>query len=178
MGDKYGYSIQDPPPSCMECEWHGRTFSPTTHCHTYWYDYCKLIRRYFAKMHIVLRGEYRILAKHDEDDLRGPVLPYECPYFDISKVFWEMYGRIQMNVEYFVIECSNHWQDYKGWYVYTLTDNIAYLKEEIPDEVGLNYLPVATKDVSWFIQNFGVKEVLLSDTDPSHWVYPVPPEPI
>ena len=176
--DKYGYTKSNPPSTCIDCKWHGRTYSPSTHCHSYWYDLCKYINRYFAKMHIILRGEYRSLAKHDEGDLMTGVLPYECPYFDSSRIFWDMYGIIKMQVETFIFECATHYMDYKGWYVYSLKDNIDLLMREIPDFVDLHYIYVDQKDIAWFTSNYGDGVVLLSDTNPADYVYPVPPEPV
>ena len=172
------YTKDNPPPSCIECEWHGRTYSLSTGCHTYWYDKCDNINRHFAKMHIVLRGEYRSLSKHDEDDLKGSVLPYECPYFDASKVFWEMYGRIRMDYEMFIYECATHGPDYYNYYVYALTDVILMLQSEIPLYFNLHYQQVATRDEPDFIKEFGEDTLVLSDISPYDWEYPVPPQPI
>jgi hypothetical protein len=68
--------------------------------------------------------------------------------------------------------------DYKGWYVYSLKDNIDLLMQEIPDFVELHYIYVDQKDIVWFVSNYGDGTVLLSETNPADFVYPVPPEPV
>ena len=151
--DKYGYSKYNPPKSCMDCEWHVLTYSPTYKCHTMHSDYCGTMKMNFAKMHIVLLGEFRSMSKHDEDDLRKH-LPYECPYFNTEHVFWEMYGRIKMDRDTLIYECAVHYKDYEGWYVYSIPENIDYLVREIPEFIGLKYLYVEEDDYEWFLSNF------------------------
>lgn len=176
--DQYGLETEDDKPkNCLECKWHKQTWSPLIDCHTYWYDNCEYLRRYFAELHIVLRGEYRSLSKHDEEDIEK-TFPYECPYYDGIRAFWEMFGRIQMDWEIFIYECAMHPERYYGFYVYTLVDNIVKLTEEIPATFDLHYIQVEYDDVGWFIENFGDRSVLLSDVEPNDFKYPVEPEPI
>lgn len=175
--DRYGYSKDDPPKSCMKCEWHQVTYEPADNWfngmrHTLYYDYCGNTKQYFAKMHIILRGEYRQLKKHDEDDL-DKHLPYECPFFNMDRVFWEMGSVIPMDWEMFIYECAMHPFDYINHWVYALPDVVSYLKSEIPPSLGLIYLEVEPNDRQWFIETFGDRTVLISDVNP--YTYVVPP---
>ena len=175
--DQYGLPVVDDPKNCLECEWHKKTYSPLIDCHTYWYDRCDYLRQYFSQLHIILRGEFRSLAKHDEDDI-AHTFPYECPYYNGLRAFWEIYGRTKMDWETFVYECAMHPDTYYGYYVYAFVDVILILVEEIPATFGLHYIQVTYDDTAWFEENFGERAVLLSDVEPTDWKYPVPPEPI
>ena len=170
-------SKADPPESCLLCDWHTYTYSPTTGGRTLWYDYCSYLKMSFGKMHIILRGEYRYLSKHDEEDLEEN-LPYECPFFDASRVFWEMPQVVKMQADVFLVEVWTHTTEYMGYYIYGLREVIDDLANNIPKSVGLYYLYVPTKDVAWFIKNFGEKSVLISAEDPAKWVYNPPIQPI
>ena len=171
------YSKDNPPKSCLMCDFHTRTYANTTGCHTYWHDSCGLIRMPFAKLHIFLHGEYRSLAKHDEGVLED-FFPYECPYFDPFRLFWESYGRIKMNFTVFIYECAMHPESYKNMYVYSLPATIDYISTEISDTLGLVYIKVSKADSSWFITTFGGMSVMLSYVNPYTWVLPTPSKPI
>ena len=170
------YSIDNPPKSCMECYWHTLTYIPSKFVRSLHYDSCGLLQKYFSELHIILLGEFRTLSKHDEDDL-SKHLPYECPFFDSSHLFWELYGIIHMQVKTFVYECLNHFGDYQNYYVYSLPVNIDYLSRELPPTLGLHYIYVSNRDHDWFMANYGATEVLISKTSPDDWHY-IPPKPI
>ena len=177
--DKYGYSKENPPHSCMECAWNRITYEPAEQWykdpslsfHTLYYDKCNNTNQYFGKMHIILRGEFRSLKKHDEDDL-GRNLPYECPFFNMDRVFWERFGVIQMDWEMFIYECAMHPADYYGHWVYALPEIVQNLKAEIPPILGLIYIDVEVNDRSWFIETFGDRTVLITDQNPYSYVIP------
>ena len=159
------YDENNPPPNCLECYFYGETYSPTLHNHTYWYDYCKNLNRHFAKMHIILRGEFRKLSNHDVDDLKKTI-PYECPYFDKSKAFWEMYWVTTYTAEYFVELCSMYPQNYKDNYVYSLEQNILVCQSGISTDLNLHYLICEEKNREWFVTTFGGDAVLVSERNP------------
>lgn len=171
--EDYGYSKENPPKDCLQCEYHKHTYALSTGCHTYWHDFCEYINCYFAKMHIVLRGEFRRLKNHDEDDLKGHI-PYECPFFSTDQIFWEHYGIIHMDYEIFIIECEDHPEEYKGKWIYSMPANIDYLMYEIPAWMGLHYLYVEEKDKEWFQRYYGLRTVLISPCSPADWTPPVP----
>jgi len=175
MIDQYGYSKDNPPENCIACRWHEVTYAPSTGCHMYWYDYCRNIRRAFGKLHVILRGEYRNMGNHDEDDMiKSQALPYECPFFSFTRVFWESYGRIKMDYEVFIFSCGSNPADWRGYYVYGLPEYISICTREISSTVQLHYLYVTSSDRSWFITSFGERSVLASAVSPTDWHF-IPP---
>ena len=170
--DQYGLPVTSDPKNCMECEWHNRTFSPLLGYHTYWSDWCEYLRHYFSQLHIILLGEFRALSQHDEEDLEH-TFPYECPYYNGIRAFWEIYGRIKMDWEIFIYECAMHPDMYYGFYVYALAETLLILVNEIPSIFDLKYIQVAYEDIAWFKENFGERSVLLSMEEPTSWKAPV-----
>jgi len=161
--EKHHYTVDDPPPSCIECDYYTVTYS-VAHAfrRTLFYDKCGFLNRYFAKMHIILRGEYRSLSKHDRDDL-SKHLPYECPFFNSDRTYWEEYGHIKMGKDFFIYEMEDHGIYYKGWTVYSLQSINDELKQTIPEFYELNYIDVKPDDEIWFIETFGEDIVLLTE---------------
>ena len=160
------YSKANPPSSCVECHHYEITYSPAhPDRRTLFYDKCGLLNCYFAKMHIVLRGEYRPLSKHDRDDL-SKALPYECPFYSAARSYWESPGVIKMGKDWFIYEMETHGDNYKGWYIYALKTVNNELKDIIPDYYELTYLDVLPEDEDWFIETFGEQEIIASPIPP------------